>query len=291
MKLPRLDGWFAATRGVALGLLTVISAAGPGAASAWSSELATPWVEGQKARTRLFAGEIDGRALAFVEIELAAGWKTYWRNPGDAGGLPPSFDWAKSRNLAEATVLYPAPIRMRDKAGDTIGYKSHVIFPVELKRQADGAALSLELDAQYGICKDVCIPVEANLKLEVPPGKLEAAGVAAQSALSAVPRPQDKLTASDPMLVKAECVLAPERPHIAIEAQFTGSGDGAEVYLDVPGGLFVPHPVKTGDLGGGKLQFEANLSADVDVDALRGKTITATLVGAGGASSASCQAN
>jgi DsbC/DsbD-like thiol-disulfide interchange protein len=246
---------------------------------------------GQKARTRLFAGEVDGRALAFVEIELAPGWKTYWRNPGDAGGLPPSFDWAKSQNLAEATVLYPAPIRMRDKAGDTIGYKSHVIFPVELKRQADGGALSLELDAQYGICKDVCIPVEASLKLEVPPGKLEAAGAAALSSLAAVPRAQEKLTASDPVLVKAECVLRPDRPHVAIEAQFAESGDGAEVYLDVPGGIFIPHPVKTGDLGGGKLQFEAKLGVDVDVDALRGRTITATLVGAGGASSATCQAN
>ena len=55
---------------------------------------ATPWVEAQAARVRLVAGADAARAgksfLAGVEIVMAQGWKTYWRNPGDSG-VPPSW--------------------------------------------------------------------------------------------------------------------------------------------------------------------------------------------------------
>ena len=67
------------------------------------ANLASPWVELANARVRLLAGPADMRAgqsyLAGVELLLADGWKTYWRMPGDAG-VPPSFDWAGSRNVA-----------------------------------------------------------------------------------------------------------------------------------------------------------------------------------------------
>src|SRR5690606_17942397 len=101
------------------------------------------------------------------------GWKTYWRTPGDAGGLPPAFDWSASSNLASASVLFPAPSRFTDKSGNTIGYKGRVIFPVEIKPEDDAKPVSLKLAMQYGICKEVCIPVDANLEIELAPGETE----------------------------------------------------------------------------------------------------------------------
>ena len=74
----------------------------------------------------------EGARLAFVEIMLEPGWKTYWRTPGDAGGLPPAFDWSKSTNLAQAEVLYPAPRRFTDRSGHTIGYEGGLVLPVVL---------------------------------------------------------------------------------------------------------------------------------------------------------------
>ena len=44
-----------------------------------------------------------------VRIELAAGWKTYWRMPGEAG-IPPEFNWTTSVP-AHVEVLYPGPGR------------------------------------------------------------------------------------------------------------------------------------------------------------------------------------
>ena len=74
--------------------------------------------------------------------------------PGEAGGVPPSFDWSKSTNLESAQVLYPAPKRFTDKAGDTVGYKGTVLFPVRLKpkdaSQADRRAARLRLRRVQG---------------------------------------------------------------------------------------------------------------------------------------------
>ena len=104
--------------------------------------------------------------MAGVELQLPEGWKTYWRFPGEAGGVPPSFDWSKSTNLESAQVLYPAPKRFTDKAGDTIGYKGTVVFPVRLKPKDAVEADRPASRSHYGVCKDICIPAEAELALE-----------------------------------------------------------------------------------------------------------------------------
>jgi DsbC/DsbD-like thiol-disulfide interchange protein len=115
-----------------LGSLAPAEATGPGA-------VATPWVEAQAARVRLLAGgdvAQPGKAvLAGVEITMAEGWKTYWRNPGEAG-VPPSFDWAGSSNTASIKVAYPAPMRLVDPAAEMIGYKTSVLFPIEVAKFA-----------------------------------------------------------------------------------------------------------------------------------------------------------
>ncbi|HRD77719.1 MAG TPA: cytochrome C biogenesis protein, partial [Hyphomicrobiaceae bacterium] len=54
-----------------------------GLASPAAAEVATPWADGHKTRGRLVAGTVPApggpRILAGLEIELADGWKTYWR--------------------------------------------------------------------------------------------------------------------------------------------------------------------------------------------------------------------
>ena len=99
--------------------------------------LASPWAKQQFAQARLIAGgrvadAPPGTIAAGVEIELADGWKTYWRNPGSSG-VPPLFDWSAASNLASAEVRYPAPTRYGDRGGDTIGYKHRLIFPIVVR--------------------------------------------------------------------------------------------------------------------------------------------------------------
>ena len=94
----------------AIGSLAMLLAIGSTvlAGAAAAETLASPWQPAAQSRLRLVAGTLPPPGqhglYAGVEIELDAGWKTYWRMPGDAG-VPPNFDWSKSTNLAAARVL------------------------------------------------------------------------------------------------------------------------------------------------------------------------------------------
>src|SRR4051812_31997115 len=86
--------------------LVVLVAAVPAARAADAS----PWDGTERAAVRLIAGaprNVGGSAVqhAGVEIRLAEGWKTYWRYPGDSG-LPPRFDFTRSRNVKSVTVRW-----------------------------------------------------------------------------------------------------------------------------------------------------------------------------------------
>ena len=262
--------------------------AGAASAGAAAAGLESAWVDSYKTRTRLLAGQVERggepRLFAFVEIEMQEGWKTYWRNPGDAGGLPPAFDWSKSRNAASATVLYPAPKRIVDKAGNTIGYKEHVIFPVAIRPGDARQPIELGVGLKFGICKDICVPVDAELALAIPAGTTDVPPPAALEALERVPRGEKELRPADPVLTRIEARLDGASPRLVLEARFPGDGAGADIFLEAPDGLYVPVPQRTKDQGGGKLTFEADLGSDVDLEALKGMTITATLVSDGGAS-------
>src|SRR5256885_4286423 len=88
---------------------------------------ASPWDGSERAAMRLIAGgpaRADDQAIyrAGMEIRLAPGWKTYWRYPGDSG-IPPRFDFSKSRNVKSITVHWPAPQRLPEEGGISIGYK------------------------------------------------------------------------------------------------------------------------------------------------------------------------
>lgn len=267
-------------------IFAFVVAASSGSAQAMAES--SPWVQGSKTKARLLAGRVpsgaQGQTFAFVEIALEPGWKTYWRTPGDAGGLPPSFDWSKSSNLAAAQVAFPAPRRFTDKSGNTIGYEGGVVLPVTLTPESAEAPISLVVGLQYGICKDVCIPVEVELALDVPADGGDEAPAAALEALDSIPRAQDKRTAGDPELVRAGAVLDGAAPKITIAARFPGGAGGADAFLEAPDGLFLPLPARIGDADGDAVVFEAPLDRDVDLAALRGKPVTVTLVGETGAS-------
>jgi DsbC/DsbD-like thiol-disulfide interchange protein len=248
---------------------------------------ASDWAQGHSSRARLIAG--DG--MAGVEVQMPEGWKTYWRTPGDAGGVPPSFDWSKSENLAEATVLYPAPKRFSDKAGDTVGYKGTVVFPVRLTAKDPAKPIDLRLSLEYGVCKEICIPAEAALSLVVAPVKGGEIPDELAAALKQVPAPEAERHPGDPVLKRVVSDLTSAKPSIVLEAEFPAGSEHADLFVEAPGGLFVPLPKKTSDDGSGRVTFQVDLSQDVDLQALKDQTLTATLVSDKGQSETTFPAN
>jgi len=143
------------------------------AAPASADSAASGWVDTEQTRVRLIAAsETVGEARELrlgLQFELQPGWKVYWRSPGDAG-FPPNLDWTGSKNLAAAEIAWPAPERFSVLGLETLGYKKQVVFPLEAKTVTGAQAASLKARVRYLTCNDVCIPYEAKLSLDVPPG-------------------------------------------------------------------------------------------------------------------------
>lgn len=106
-----------------------------------------------------------------VRVRLGAGWKTYWRSPGD-GGLPSEFDWAQSTNLPQADILWPAPHRMEILGIETIGYTDEVVFPVKARvaDPADPARVTLTLGLYA--CSTICVRDDHTLATTISPGTI-----------------------------------------------------------------------------------------------------------------------
>ncbi|MGB0798727.1 MAG: protein-disulfide reductase DsbD domain-containing protein [Planktomarina sp.] len=108
----------------------------------------------------------DGNHMAGVKFDLAPGWKTYWRQPGDVG-IPPQFDWSQSKNLTGASVVWPVPDVTYDQGMRTIGYDGTVILPIVLRPDHSGP-IQLVADVEIGVCEEICIPVSLKLSATLP---------------------------------------------------------------------------------------------------------------------------
>jgi DsbC/DsbD-like thiol-disulfide interchange protein len=137
------------------------------AAAADSSQ----WDGDARSAVRLVSGSHpggDGLLRAGVEIRLAAGWKTYWRYPGDSG-VPPVFDFSKSENAKSVSVLWPAPHRFDYEGGASIGYKGDVMFPIHVVAENPRRPVTLRLAIDYAVCEKLCVPARGQAVLDLAP--------------------------------------------------------------------------------------------------------------------------
>jgi DsbC/DsbD-like thiol-disulfide interchange protein len=125
------------------------------------------WEGDARSAIRLIAGgsrPSDSDVHAGVEIKLSPGWKTYWRYPGDSG-VPPRFDFAQSLNVKSVNVSWPAPDHFTDEAGQSIGYKDSVIFPLRITPEDPAKPVTLRVAVDYAVCERLCVPEKAEAEL------------------------------------------------------------------------------------------------------------------------------
>jgi len=130
---------------------------------------ASSWDGDARSAVRLVAGSplgADGSLRAGVELRLATGWKTYWRYPGDSG-VPPVFDFSRSENVKSVSILWPAPHRLIDDGGASIGYKGGVMFPVHVVPENPKRPATLRLALDYAVCEKLCVPAKGEAALEL----------------------------------------------------------------------------------------------------------------------------
>ncbi len=220
--------------------------------------------------------------VAGIHVRLDPGWKTYWRNPGDAG-LPPSFDWSGSVNLKSARVLWPAPQRFADPFGSSIGYHDEIVFPVMVEAADASRPVDLSVAFDYAVCKDICVPAQAALRLMLAPGGQSGLPykTLVERYLKNVPVEAGP-DAKRPAIAKIKIELAPPRPQILVDAVFPGGTKGADLFVEGPKNFFLPLAVPVAEGPGNRIRYKVDLIKGDDPKDLKGKTLTLTLVSAGG---------
>jgi thiol:disulfide interchange protein DsbD len=175
-----------------LGVLASLAlAAAPGAAAAQPG--ANPSGTGLPVQTTPAPARTGAQRVDAVEVELVGerlaassqglinlglriahrpGWHTYWRNSGDSG-LPTTIAPQGPEGTVFGPIRWPAPERLRIGPLANYGFEGEIVLPFEARlpvttSQAGGSATRVEVHAQWLVCKDVCIPGEARLAIELP---------------------------------------------------------------------------------------------------------------------------
>ena len=108
-------------------------------------------------------------------LDHEPGWHTYWRNPGDSG-LATTAIWrlqdATGTSVAEPRLIsqaWPTPSRLPVGPLANYGYENQVVlgFELEIPKGLSGSR-QLIAEASWLVCKDVCIPGEAKLAIDLP---------------------------------------------------------------------------------------------------------------------------
>ena len=199
--------WTAELRRRACGLLLALL---PGAAAQ---------AEAPHASVELLAdvrGVLPGQPFALgVQFKLDRGWHIYWQNPGDSGQAP-RIDWQLPAGFTAGAIEWPYPQQVSKPPVVTYGYEDEVLLPVAVTTPASIAGpgpATLRATVHYLVCKDLCLPEQAALRLDLPVVEQAAPDPAGQRAIAA-----------------ARARLPRQLPEITVGA----SRFGDRVYLDWP---------------------------------------------------------
>ncbi len=97
-------------------------------------------------------------------------WHVYWRNPGDSG-LPPKLTWHLPPGFAASAIQWPYPERIDVGELTSYGYKGEVLLPVKITPPENlkvGDKLDLQAHAEWLVCKEACVPGDADLSASLP---------------------------------------------------------------------------------------------------------------------------
>lgn len=247
--------------------------------------LETSWKPSLHAQARMIAGvDSSDHRMVGIQVRLDPGWKTYWRSPGDAG-LPPSFNWNSSDNLKSAQVLWPAPQRYPDPYGASIGYHDEVVFPVAIEADDPQKPVKLSVSFDYAVCKDVCIPAEAKLNLELAAGgnKDKRHDALIEDFLRQVPVKGGGGN-NKPSVHSIKVDLTSPRPTIEVEADFPAGQKEADLFIEGPKHFYIPMTQKVAAISDSRVKFEVDLTKGDEPKDLQGKILTLTLVSPQGSS-------
>ncbi|NBV05873.1 MAG: hypothetical protein EBS06_01375 [Proteobacteria bacterium] len=131
--------------------------------------------ESKGAKTRLLTSFYQNengekKLIAAIEFKIKDGWKIYGQG-SDGIGLPPSFDLSESKNYLKHEIIWPKAEEQEEKIGNEVfkysAYHGDVILPINIDLKDNSKESELVLKLNYGLCKEVCIPVNESFTAKI----------------------------------------------------------------------------------------------------------------------------
>lgn len=236
------------------------------------------WVISGEARARVLSG-VDTigentKIEAALELDMAEGWHTYWKNPGDSG-LPPRLGWDKSTNVKNIEMSWPVPQRKTEQGLFTVfSYGGKITFPLVIELEEGAMDTALDLSLQFMACKDICIPaqLDVTLNLDSGDGRENAQGRLIDLAKRKVP------TLGDAPKLKINTVVA-SADTLVVSTQSAEGFKDADLFAYIEGDLAFTAPLEIEEQGEGRAMMKIKAPEDIKNlnDYLAGKTLSLTL--------------
>ena len=111
-----------------------------------------------------------------LQLRMAPHWHTYWKNPGDSG-LPTRIQWVLPEGWKSGAIQWPYPKPLPIGPLTNFGYEDEVVLLSELTPPASAApgTARIKAQAEWLVCKEVCIPEKGELNLAIPVAATEGA--------------------------------------------------------------------------------------------------------------------
>ena len=201
----------------------------------------------------------DGSRLSGLRLTMEDGWKTYWRSPGEAG-IPPSFDWSASENVASVRFLWPRPEVFVSFGLQTIGYSDQVVLPMIVTPEDPDRAITLAITADLGVCKEICVLEQFTLSRTIATDERPIGASQIARAMAAV-LPGGKAAGLD----RATCRItgAGRERRLELQIVFTGAVNDPVIVVEGSQKFWVSNVV-TRKIGPGTIDVEAKLSLASD---------------------------
>jgi DsbC/DsbD-like thiol-disulfide interchange protein/cytochrome c biogenesis protein CcdA len=230
--------WHHALLGCLLAVALVLAAAGNGLARQASAVIGPKAQSENVTLTLLSAARAaaPGQTVTLgIRQDIANGWHTYWRNPGDSGDAT-RVEWTLPDGVTAGPLQWPKPEAQPFATLLNYGYSGTVILPVDLTVPVDarpGTIIRVQAAVSWLECADICIPADATVAILLP---VAAAGVAGDDASA---------------IAAAQALV----PHpLSAQGVITDSGNRWTVSLPMPAfagvsrAQFFPHELENGAL-------------------------------------------
>ncbi|GAB4177329.1 MAG: thioredoxin family protein [Terrimicrobiaceae bacterium] len=171
-------------------------------------------------------------------LNMAPGWHTYWKSPGDAG-LATQVNWQLPEGFSAGPLKWPVPRRVIEP-GDiqVFAYKQQVVLLATIKPPAilPVGPVRIAAKATWLVCEQICIPGSATVELTLP----QQAGAATTGA-DLIEKFRSRLPLSGPPPYGLQWSAANGDVELIVSGLPTGAT--VDYFADPADGQTVGHPV------------------------------------------------